>query len=98
MRLVATHIYVYDRWLILCPLVISIASLDLLQVINARLESISDTDGKSSQPLLKFWVPVLEAMSEPAEMSRNGVRMHPIIVFCASLALTCFCYLSSFRV
>jgi hypothetical protein len=64
----------------ICPLLHSIASLDLLQVINARLESVSGSDGESSQPLLKFWVLVLEAMSEPAEKSRNGVRMHPIIV------------------
>ncbi len=61
----------------------SIASLELLQVINARMESIQDDE--SSQSLLKLSLPVLEAMSEPAEKSRNGVRMHTMIaplIFC----------------
>ncbi len=56
----------------------SIASLELLQVINARMESIHDDE--SSQSLFTLSVPVLEAMSEPAEKSRNGVRMHTMIV------------------
>jgi hypothetical protein len=69
-----------------CPLLHSIASLDLLQVISSRMESTPDKDGESSQSLLKLWVPVLEAMSEPAEKSKNGaVRQQAISLLTDSL-------------
>ena len=60
-----------------CPK-LSIAGLDLLQVLNSRMDPIEAKDDKS-QNLLICWRPVLEAISEPAENSRNsGVRQQAI--------------------
>ena len=58
---------------------LSIAGLDLLQVLHFRLESsltgrnqsISEADSKA---LARHWLPILEAIAEPAEKSRNAVR------------------------
>lgn len=56
-----------------CPK-LSIAGLDLLQVLNSRMDPIQAKDDRS-QHLLICWRPVLEAISDPAENSRNsGVR------------------------
>ncbi|KAL7543638.1 hypothetical protein ACHAXR_012961, partial [Thalassiosira sp. AJA248-18] len=60
-----------------CPK-LSIAGLDLLQVLHTRMESLVVKEGES-QHLLNQWVPILEAISEPAEKSRNGsVRQQAI--------------------
>jgi hypothetical protein len=60
-----------------CPK-LSIAGLDLLQVLNSRMDPIAAKDDKS-QHLLICWRPVLEAISDPAENSRNsGVRQQAI--------------------
>mgnify|MGYP000449625138 CR=1 FL=1 len=60
-----------------CPK-LSIAGLDLLQVLHTRTESLATNDG-GSQHLLNCWVPILEAISEPAEKSKNGsVRQQAI--------------------
>mmetsp|Transcript_2900 Transcript_2900/g.6245 ORF Transcript_2900/g.6245 Transcript_2900/m.6245 type:complete len:1300 (+) Transcript_2900:2291-6190(+) len=60
-----------------CPK-LSVAGLDLLQVLHTRMESVAAKDGESQQ-LLNCWVPILEAISEPAEKSRNGsVRQQAI--------------------
>jgi hypothetical protein len=50
----------------------SIAGLDLLQVLHTRMEIIA-ANVVESQHLLSCWLPILEAISEPAEKSRNGV-------------------------
>ena len=54
------------------PRLLSIAGLDLLQVLHTRMDSIAAKDSES-QHLLNCWLPILEAISEPAEKSRNGV-------------------------
>lgn len=60
-----------------CPK-LSIAGLDLLQVLHTRMDSIAAKDGEP-QHLLNVWLPILEAISEPAEKSRNGsVRQQAI--------------------
>lgn len=56
-----------------CPK-LSIAGLDLLQVLHSRMESITATPSKP-QGSLSCWMPLLEAISEPAEKSRNGVSL-----------------------
>ena len=56
-----------------CPK-LSIAGLDLLQVLHTRMESLVITEG-NSENLVQGWVPILEAISEPAEKSRNGVSV-----------------------
>jgi hypothetical protein len=38
------------------------------------MDSIAAKDGEP-QHLLNVWLPILEAISEPAEKSRNGVRI-----------------------
>lgn len=65
-----------------CPK-LSIAGLDLLQVLHSRMESLAvfqnaaanpvGPDDSNGQYLLKCWLPTLEAIGEPAEKSRNGV-------------------------
>lgn len=72
-----------------CPK-LSVAGLDLLQVLHARIESLIGDDvlkggGQTlidtveSDSLLGYWMPILEALAEPAEKSRNGsVRQHAI--------------------
>lgn len=60
-----------------CPK-LSVAGLDLLQVLHTRMESLAVKDGES-QHLLSCWMPIVEAISEPAEKSRNGsVRQQAI--------------------
>ncbi|KAL9186953.1 hypothetical protein ACHAXT_010673 [Thalassiosira profunda] len=60
-----------------CPK-LSIAGLDLLQVLHTRMEALTAKDGES-QHFLRCWLPVLEAICEPAERSRNGsVRQQAI--------------------
>lgn len=64
---------------------LSIAGLDLLQVLHLRLESSlggPSVNGRNqristaneSKVLASYWLPILEAISEPAEKSRNAVR------------------------
>eukprot|EP00579_Thalassiosira_antarctica_P012680 CAMPEP_0201921956 /NCGR_PEP_ID=MMETSP0903-20130614/10133_1 /ASSEMBLY_ACC=CAM_ASM_000552 /TAXON_ID=420261 /ORGANISM="Thalassiosira antarctica, Strain CCMP982" /LENGTH=2026 /DNA_ID=CAMNT_0048459001 /DNA_START=149 /DNA_END=6229 /DNA_ORIENTATION=+ len=61
-----------------CPK-LSIAGLDLLQVLHTRMESLAAKEDGESQHLLNCWVPILEAIGEPAEKSRNGsVRQQAI--------------------
>lgn len=61
---------------------LSIAGLELLQVLHLRLErswgdekvrnqSLSEAESKT---LARQWLPILEAIAEPAEKSRNSVR------------------------
>jgi len=62
-----------------CPK-LSIAGLDLLHVLHTRMETLAAKgDSAESQHLLSCWVPILEAICEPAEKSRNGsVRQQAI--------------------
>jgi len=61
---------------------LSIAGLELLQVLHLRLESSwGDEKGRNqslsedeSRTLARQWQPILEAIAEPAEKSRNSVR------------------------
>ncbi|KAL7470817.1 hypothetical protein ACHAXS_011093 [Conticribra weissflogii] len=66
-----------------CPK-LSIAGLDLLQVLHSRMESLAvfqsaatnnpvRSDDSHGKYLLECWLPTLEAIGEPAEKSRNGV-------------------------
>ena len=55
----------------MCPK-LSIAGLDLLQLLLTRMEPFI-TNGSDSQLIIKCWVPILEAIAEPGEKSRNGV-------------------------
>jgi hypothetical protein len=59
---------------------LSIAGLDLLQVLHLRLESSISGKNQSiseaeSKTLARHWLPILEAIAEPAEKSRNTVRL-----------------------
>ena len=56
-----------------CPK-LSIAGLDLLGVLHTRMESMV-SKGDESQHLLNCWRPLLEAIHEPAEKSRNSVSL-----------------------
>jgi len=70
-----------------CPK-LSIAGLDLLQVLHSRMESITATPSKP-QGSLSCWMPLLEAISEPAEKSRNGsVRQQAISLLTDTLLST----------
>jgi len=61
-----------------CPK-LSIAGLDLLQVLHTRMESLAAREVNESQQLLNCWLPILDAIGEPAEKSRNGsVRQQAI--------------------
>ncbi|KAL3795042.1 hypothetical protein HJC23_006363 [Cyclotella cryptica] len=69
---------------------LSIAGLDLLQVLHLRLESslgVQSMSGRNhrvstvseSKLLASYWLPILEAIGEPAEKSRNtSVRQQAI--------------------
>lgn len=60
-----------------CPK-LSIAGLDLLQVLHTRMETLVINES-NPQHLVQGWVPILEAIREPAEKSRNGsVRQQAI--------------------
>jgi hypothetical protein len=69
---------------------LSIAGIDLLQVLHFRLESsLSASRNKSmseaeSKVLARYWLPILEAVAEPAEKSRNAVRilLHYALILC----------------
>eukprot|EP00577_Skeletonema_sp_RCC1716_P009469 CAMPEP_0113433698 /NCGR_PEP_ID=MMETSP0013_2-20120614/35079_1 /TAXON_ID=2843 ORGANISM="Skeletonema costatum, Strain 1716" /NCGR_SAMPLE_ID=MMETSP0013_2 /ASSEMBLY_ACC=CAM_ASM_000158 /LENGTH=676 /DNA_ID=CAMNT_0000323419 /DNA_START=70 /DNA_END=2097 /DNA_ORIENTATION=+ /assembly_acc=CAM_ASM_000158 len=59
-----------------CPK-LSIAGLDLLQLIHTRMETL--VIQKESELLLHCWNPTIDAVAEPAEKSRNGnVRQHAL--------------------
>ena len=63
---------------------LSIAGLELLQVLHLRLESslgVQTNNGRNQsmsdaerKGLAIYWLPILEALAEPAEKSRNVVR------------------------
>ena len=65
-----------------CPK-LSIAGLDLLQLIHTRMETL--VIQKESELLLHCWNPTVDAVAEPAEKSRNGVST--LFYFCLT-ALT----------
>ena len=65
-----------------CPK-LSIAGLDLLQILHTRMEPLSAKDDEA-QHFFNCWLPILEAIGEPAEKSRNGVRTKND--FCKSFA------------
>jgi hypothetical protein len=69
-----------------CPK-LSIAGLDLLQLIHTRMESL--VLQKDSERLLDFWNPTIDAVAEPAEKSRNGVSrfIHHVLVCIAILTM-----------
>ena len=59
---------------------LSVAGLDLLQVLHLRLEGSSDGQSRNQsmsendrKVLSHNWLPILEAIAEPAEKSRNAV-------------------------
>lgn len=64
-----------------CPK-LSIAGLDLLQLIHTRMETL--VIKKESELLLHCWNPTVDAVAEPAEKSRNGVSA-TFIIFAAQL-------------
>ncbi len=59
-----------------CPK-LSIAGLDLLQLIHTRMESL--VLQKESERLLHCWNPTIDAVAEPAEKSRNGVSTYFVV-------------------
>eukprot|EP00984_Skeletonema_dohrnii_P011601 scaffold4638_cov125-Skeletonema_dohrnii-CCMP3373.AAC.2 len=61
-----------------CPK-LSIAGLDLLQLIHTRMETL--VIQKESELLLHCWNPTVDAVAEPAEKSRNGVSN--VFIICA---------------
>jgi len=61
-----------------CPK-LSIAGLDLLQVLHTRMESMVVKDGESEH-LLKCWRPIIDAIQEPAEKSRK-VRVSIVLSY-----------------
>ena len=60
-----------------CPK-LSIAGLDLLQLIHTRMESL--VLQKESERLLRCWNPAIDAVAEPAEKSRNGVSIFGFVL------------------
>jgi len=64
-----------------CPK-LSIAGLDLLQILHTRMELLAAKD-----ELFNCWVPIVEAISEPAEKSRNGSVRQQAISLLADILL-----------